>query len=101
MVALCNRADHIYFHPVVCSLFFFLQILMGFAPWQRYCTASSGRQPNFAELNRGRHLCSAGRPSRWASAHILVLLISYALPAWNVSVCWSCRPNQCFSQARL
>ena len=35
------------------------------------CTAcSSGRQPNFAALNRGRHLCSAGRPSRWALAHI-------------------------------
>jgi len=24
-------------------------------------------------LNRGRHLCSAGRPSGWALAHILVL----------------------------
>ena len=23
-------------------------------------------EPNFAALNRGRHLCSAGRPSRWA-----------------------------------
>jgi len=23
-----------------------------------------------AALNRGRHLCSAGRPSRWAFAHI-------------------------------
>ena len=43
------------------------------ASWQRYCTAwSSGRQPNFAALNRGRHLCLAGRPSRWALAHILV-----------------------------
>ena len=43
----------------------------GFASWQRYCTtSSSGRQPNFAALNRGRHLCSAGRPSRWALAHI-------------------------------
>jgi len=41
--------------------------------WQRYYTASiSGRQPNFAALNRGRHLCSAGRPSGWALAHILV-----------------------------
>jgi len=29
-----------------------------------------------AALNRGRHLCSAGRPSRWALAHILVLLLS-------------------------
>jgi len=46
---------------------------MGFASWQRYCTASSSeRQPNFAALNRGRHLCSAGRPSCWALAHILV-----------------------------
>ena len=34
--------------------------------------AASERQPNFAALNRGRHLCSAGRPSRWALAHILV-----------------------------
>jgi len=30
------------------------------------------RQRNFAPLNRGRHLYSAGRPSRWALAHILV-----------------------------
>ena len=34
--------------------------------------SSSGRQPNFAALNRGQHLHSAGRPSRWALAHILV-----------------------------
>jgi len=34
--------------------------------------SSSGRQPNFAVLNRGRHLYSTGRPSRWALAHILV-----------------------------
>jgi len=27
-------------------------------------------QPNFAALNRGCHLYSAGRPSRWALAHI-------------------------------
>jgi len=26
--------------------------------------------PNFAALNRGRHLYSAGRPSCWALAHI-------------------------------
>jgi len=36
---------------------------------------SSGHQPNFAALNRGRHLYSAGRPSRWALAHILVTII--------------------------
>jgi len=29
-------------------------------------------------LNRGRHLCSAGRPSRWALAHILVVITSPA-----------------------
>ena len=34
----------------------------------RHC--SSGRESNFATLNRGRHLYSAGRPSRWAMAHI-------------------------------
>jgi len=46
--------------------------------------SSSGRQPNFAawykkgteltNFRRGHHLYSAGRPSRWASAHILVYL---------------------------
>jgi len=34
--------------------------------------SSSERQPNFAALNRWRHLCLAGQPSRWALAHILV-----------------------------
>jgi len=32
--------------------------------------SSSGRQPNFAALNRGHHLYSAWRPSRWALTHI-------------------------------
>ena len=32
--------------------------------------SSSGHQPNFAALNRGRCLYLAGRPSRWALAHI-------------------------------
>jgi len=45
--------------------------------------SSSGRQPNFAALNRGRHLYSAGRPSRWALAHIsssfCFLLLSFFL----------------------
>ena len=36
--------------------------------------SSIGRQPNFAALNRGRHLYSAGRPSRWALAHISSLV---------------------------
>ena len=51
----------------------------------------SGRQPNFAALNRGRHLYLAGRPSRWALAHILVcndwqvegMCSSYSLSQWH------------------
>jgi len=34
--------------------------------------SSIGHQPNFVVLTRGCHLYSAGRPSRWALAHILV-----------------------------
>jgi len=34
--------------------------------------SSSGHQPKFVALNKGRHLHSEGRPSRWALAHILV-----------------------------
>jgi len=37
--------------------------------------SGSGCQPNFAALNTGLHLYSAGRPSRWALAHILVIFI--------------------------
>ena len=44
--------------------------------------SSSGRQPNFAALNRGRTLYLAGRPSRWASAHILVCSVMQHL--WYV-----------------
>jgi len=32
--------------------------------------SSSGHQPNFVALNRGRHLYSAGRPSHWVLSHI-------------------------------
>jgi len=54
--------------------------------------SSSGRQPNFAALNKGRHLYLAGRPSRWALAHILVeqittpLLRVVAVPRINLKV---------------
>jgi len=35
---------------------------------------SSGRQPNFAALSRGRHLYSAGRPSHFFMfSHIILL----------------------------
>jgi len=50
--------------------------------WQRYCTAldqwASAKLCGVVQgmelrnFLRGRHLYSAGRPSRWASAHILV-----------------------------
>jgi len=53
--------------------------------WQRYCTAVQQRTSaklcgvvqgmELRKFGRGRHLYSAGRPSRWASAHILVLFI--------------------------
>jgi len=50
-------------HP---SYFQRLPRLGSVTAWQ----SSSERQSNFAALNRGRHLCSAGWPSRWALAHI-------------------------------
>jgi len=37
----------------------------------RHC--GSGRELNFEALHRGRHLYLAGRPWRWALAHILVI----------------------------
>ena len=36
------------------------------------------RQPNCAASNRGRHLYSTGRPSRWALAHISSCHYSYS-----------------------
>ena len=41
--------------------------------------SSSERQRNFAALNKGRHLCSAGRPSRWALAHISSFFIVHCV----------------------
>jgi len=53
----------IHFAPKSCVMLF----------WQRYCTALQQRaSAKLAALRRGRHLYLAGRPSRWASAHILV-----------------------------
>ena len=48
---------------------------------------SNGRHPNFAALNRGRHLYSAGRSSRWASAHILVFKRIKLVASTNKSSC--------------
>jgi len=54
--------------------------------WQRYCTALQQRASaklcgvvqgmELQNFHRGRHLYPAGRPSRWASAHILVMNVS-------------------------
>jgi len=44
----------------------------GFCVLAALLHGSSGRQPNFAALSRGRHLYLAGRPSRWALATFLV-----------------------------
>ena len=56
--------------------------------WQRYCTALQQRTSaklcsvvqgiELRNFRRERHLYSAGRPSRWASAHIPVCV-------WNIS----------------
>jgi len=40
--------------------------------------SSSVCQPNFAALNRGHRLCSAGRPSRWALAHISSFVVLHS-----------------------
>ena len=54
--------------------------------------SSSGRQPNYAALNRGCHLCSAGWPSCWALAHILIFLIFVFLwiQVTSTSRWWCC-----------
>jgi len=57
-------------HPIIIQQ---VSCLGSVTTWQ----SSSAHQPNFADLNRGRHLCSAGWPSRWALANILVFGIFF------------------------
>jgi len=54
--------------------------------------SSSGRQPNFASFNRGRHLHSAGRPSCWALAHISSFQFFFLeiLHVWRTVMSWLC-----------
>ena len=71
------------------GLVHYIYIFGGYCPLTEFCkvqsspkslafsyigsvTASSGQQPNFTALSRRRHLYSAGRPSHWSSAHVLV-----------------------------
>ena len=48
--------------------------------------SSSERQPNFATLNRGRHLYLSGRPSRWALAHISSYVFNTVVEFSDVNV---------------
>jgi len=50
--------------------------------------SSSGRQPNFAALSRERDLYSAGRPSCWALAHILVAYVFHVFLTCDRQVLW-------------
>ena len=59
--------------------------------------SSSGHQPNFAALNRGRHLYSAGRPSRWVLAHILVFFCYWTPERRGVASLTPCVQHQDFS----
>jgi len=67
--------------------------------WQRYCTALQQRasaklcgvvqEMELRNFCRGRHLYSAGRPSRWASAHILVFSFIFTVmvrAVWRFSI---------------
>jgi len=47
------------------------------------CWRVWGTLANFNGLNRGRHLYSAGWPSRWALAHILVYFCNYTPQSFN------------------
>jgi len=74
--------DYIYIFGGCCSVTEFCQVQNSLCVVQVFRSpignvtarqSSSGREPNFAALSTGRHLYSAGRPSRWALAHILVM----------------------------
>jgi len=62
--------------------------------------SSSGSEPNFAALNRGRHLHSEGWPSRWALAHMssfiycsLGIIVVACSLHYALGNCVSCRYN--------
>ena len=70
--------------------------------------SSSKRQPNFVALNRGHHLYSAGRPSCWALAHILVnvnsrshSLFTFVERELTFTFAICCRPYICLSSICL
>ena len=66
----CSVTEFCQVQNSLCVLQVLLSPIGSVTAWQ----SSSGREPNFAALSTGRHLYSAGRPSRWALAHILVMV---------------------------
>jgi len=51
-------------------------ISTGFTSWQRYCTALQyWASAKLCGIEQRHHLYSAGRPSHWASTHILVFTV--------------------------
>ena len=65
---------------------------MGFASWQRYCTASSsGRQPNFAASNRGRTYVRQGDHH---VGHWPTFLVYHVADADSNSLCIPALPQQ-------
>jgi len=56
--------------------------------------STSGRQPNFAALSRGRHLYSTERPSRWTLVHILVWYYHEAASQYYVRKCGLLLPTE-------
>jgi len=68
--------------------------------WQRYCMALQQQASaklcgvvqgmELRNFRRGRHLYSAGRPSRWASAHILLVFILCCSTFLLANVCFCC-----------
>ena len=62
----------------------YIYIFGGSCPWQNFTTLQNSlcvqvgtalQGMKLHNFGRGRHLYSAGRPSRWASAHILVIAV--------------------------
>jgi len=98
-------------YPWVVQLPFLLVPAHPVSPGQRaikrllllLCTArhwSIGRQPNLVAFNRRCHLYSAGWPSRWASAHILVIIIirPHHHTTWaDAAYCYRMRRVVCWS----
>jgi len=52
-----------------------------------------GYQPYFVALNRGRHLYSTGRPSRWTLAHISSLHVVQLMPLPPHHLLLKCNPE--------